>query len=336
MALSHGNIAHLCRSLALLLHSGITPAQGCQLLAREGAVPKGLTEELDQGIPLSDAMDKTGVFPPVVPALVRVGEETGNLEAALNALADQFDYRRRTGEQLRQALAYPCLILLLMLAVLTVLLVQVLPVFQRVYASLGGSLTGPGAWLLELGKGLKMALPALGLVILVVGAAGMYLFRHPEIGKSLLAPLADRGLLRRFRNARFVRALAMGMNSGLTAESSAELAGLLLEDSPKSAARYHRLQEALAAGEDLAEALEVGGFLSPAQSRLLAVGLRSGSGESIMALLAQQLEEEACRALEAAAGRIEPTLVLIASALVGGILLTVMLPLLNILSLIGG
>lgn len=334
--LNNRDTAYLCRSLALLLHSGVTPAQGCRLLDREGAaVPKQLTDALDRGLPLSEAMEMTGVFPPVVPALVRVGEETGNLEAALSALADQFDYRRRTEEQLRQALIYPCLILLLMLAVLTVLLVQVLPVFQRVYASLGGGLTGPGAWLLELGKGLKTVLPALGLVVLVIGAAGVSLFRHPQIGKSLLAPLADRGILRRFRNARFVQGLAMGIRSGLTAEASAELAGLLLEDSPKAAARHRRLQEALSAGTAPAQALEENGFLSPAQSRLLAVGLHSGSGESILALLVQQLEEEACRALEAAAGRIEPALVLITSGLVGIILLTVMLPLLNILSLIG-
>ena len=76
-------------------------------------------------------------------------------------------------------------------------------------------------------------------------------------------------------------------------------------------------------------------MLPRAECRLLELGMRSGSGEEVMDHIAQRLSEEADAALEARMGQIEPTLVMISSLLVGLILLSVMLPLMNIMTAIG-
>lgn len=341
MVLTDQKIAYLCRSLALLLHSGISPAEGCFLLAQEEADPlrKRMGEALDSGMPLSDAMEKTGAFPAYVSAMVRVGEATGRLEETLEALADHCEYRCRTAHQLRQALTFPGMILLLMLVVIGVLLVKVLPVFQQVYASLGSGLTGPGAWLLTLGQGLQKALPVL-LILLVLAAAAVLAFCcHSRLRSAISAlwrrKFGDRGIRRRFNNARFAQGMAMGLASGLVPEEAARLAGQLLEDTPDAARRCARLQSELETGADLAAALENAGLLTAARGRLLAVGLRSGSGDRTMEQIAASMAEEAAEALETALSRIEPVMVLGASVLVGSILLTVMLPLMNILSALG-
>jgi type IV pilus assembly protein PilC len=83
------------------------------------------------------------------------------------------------------------------------------------------------------------------------------------------------------------------------------------------------------------EAMEKTGFLMPAQSRMLAVGLRQGSGDRVCEELANRLMEQADETLENTVAKIEPAMVLLASALVGMILLSVMLPLMNIMSAIG-
>ena len=83
------------------------------------------------------------------------------------------------------------------------------------------------------------------------------------------------------------------------------------------------------------EAMAQAGFLQPAQCRMLAVGLRQGSGDLVMADIADRLQEEAQESLEKTAAKAEPTMVLAASVLVGLILLAVMLPLMNILTAIG-
>ena len=117
MVLSDQKISQLCGALAMLLQAGVMPADGCFLLAREEADPllTRLGEGLDRGKTLSQAMADSGVFPPEIPAIIRVGEDTGRLEEALQSLADHYAYRDRTARQLRQALIGPCLILVLVL-----------------------------------------------------------------------------------------------------------------------------------------------------------------------------------------------------------------------------
>jgi len=145
----------------------------------------------------------------------------------------------------------------------------------------------------------------------------------------------DKGILRQFNNARFAGALAMGMTSGLTIEEALDLSGKLLSDIPSGAVRWEHCAAAVHRGEDLTDALEDAGLLPKDKARMLAVGIRSGNGDQTMHLIADRMMEEAEEALTALVSKIEPAMVLTASILVGAILLSVMVPLLNIMSTIG-
>lgn len=345
MKLSYTEIAALCRNLSRLLHGGLSLNEGLFLLAEEeqGSYQELLTtmgQAMDRGCDLRDAMMQSGAFPSHVCGMVQVGEEAGRLEEALEGLAAYYEERVRTTRRIRSALTYPCLILGLMLIVITVLLTKVLPVFESVYASLGVSMTGAAGVLLAFGQGLGPILPVL-LGMLAVGiAAGVAVWRKPALRESVkvrfLGKFGDRGILRNFNNARFVRSLALGLGSGLPAEKGLELAQELLSDIPEGAERCAACAKAFQSGGDLAEAMAKTGFLTPARSRMLRLGLRSGSGDQVLADLANTLMEEAEAVLDAAVGRIEPAMVTVCSVLVGGILLTVMLPLIDILSALGG
>lgn len=344
MKLSWMETAQLCRSLSLLLHSGITLAEGLQLLARteEEKMQRLLSElalQLETGSSLSDAMASQGVFSCEVTGLVRAGEKTGRLEEALRSLAEYYEDRVRITRQLRSALAYPCLLLMLLLGVLGVLLVQVLPVFDRVYASLGSGMTGVAGGLLALGRGLKRGLPVL-LAAAAAAAAVLVLLGVCRPFREKLAAwfsrrFGDRGVGKRFHNARFAKALAMGLGSGLPLEEAAELSRQLLSDVPGAAERCRCCAAVLKKSGNLAAAMAAAELLTPAQSRLLELGLRGGNADRVMEHLAGELREDAGQALETVLSRVEPALVLGASVLVGTILLAVMLPLMEILSAIG-
>ena len=137
------------------------------------------------------------------------------------------------------------------------------------------------------------------------------------------------------KNANFARALAMGIGSGLPLEDAVEQAGKLLADIPAAASRCQCCVRLLHSGAQLSDAMGQSGFLGSAESRMLALGLRQGNGDKVMADLADRLMEQADEALENAVAKIEPAMVLLASVLVGAILLTVMLPLMNIMAAIG-
>ncbi len=343
--LRNEQISSLCMELALLLHAGVGVGDGLALLAEETRHPddRALLETMagrvDEGETLSAAMQAGRRFPAYVSGLVEVGERAGRLEEALQALSRYYEDRTRMDRRLRSALLYPAVMLLMMLVVIVVLLSRVLPVFNDVYASLGGRLTGVAGGLLALGRGLDAAMPVLcgilGALVMFLAAFAVFGgFREKVLG-VWRRRWGDRGLSRRMSTARFAQALAMGLRSGLPMEEALELAGQLQGDVPAAAARCKACLDRLAQGESLAEALRSAEVLPPAACRLVALGERSGTGDAVMEEVARRLAEESEAALEEKVGRVEPALVLVTSILVGAILLSVMLPLMNIMAAIG-
>ena len=132
-------------------------------------------------------------------------------------------------------------------------------------------------------------------------------------------------MARQFNNARFARGFSMGLSSGLPLETAAEFAGQLLSNIPQAARRCGACTQALREGAPVREAMEKGQLLSPAQSRLLSLGIQGGNADSVMENIAGQMMEDAQASV----------MVLVSSLLVGLILLAVMLPLVDIMSVIG-
>lgn len=334
----------LTHALAMLLHSGISVPEALFLLAQEEecamkALLAALGTQTDQGLPLSAAMEASGAFSPYVCGMVRVGEDTGRLEESLNAISDYCLERCRVNTRLRSALTYPGIILILMLAVIGVLLVQVLPIFDRVYSALGSGLTGIPALLLEFGRGISRAMPWLLGIFLLLGVSLAVILLSPPLRQGCIRLFqrcfGDRWVFRKFHNARFARGLSIGLRSGLMLDDALELACGLLSDAPGAEERARRCADAVSNGASLAEAMGCNQLLPPSACRILTAGIRSGNADRCMEEIADRLHEDAADSLDRLLSRIEPAMVLTASILVGLILLSVMLPLLNILNTLG-
>lgn len=339
--LTNEQIGSVCMALGHLLHAGIGTADALVLLQQDEQIPvvrqllDRMARQADAGISLAAAAEESGSFPQYVCTLLEVGHRVGKTEQTLFALARYYQNRARLENQLRTALLYPAMLLLVLLAVTVALLVWVLPVFRDVYARLGATLTGVAGWLLALGQGLGQALPwALGVVVLL-GA----LLAVSAIGKKVKAFLgkwlADVGPLRKVNTARYIQALTMALSSGLTAQEAASLAGELAgEESGNFQKRCDTCLKTLEE-QGLAQALKSGGLLSPADSCLLEAGIRSGQSERVLETISSRLLEESEDALAAAAGRVEPCVVALCCGVIGLILLSVMLPLMQIMTAIG-
>lgn len=335
----------LCQSLYHLLRAGIAQGDAFVLLAGdEGEGPwrqelLALADRADGGLDLAENLRQSHCLPHYACALLEVGGQVGRLEETLEALAQYYEGRARLERRLRAALLSPAVLLLVLLAVVMVLLVWVLPVFRDVYGQLGVALTGVAGGLLALGELLRRLLPALVLLLAltVLGVGGLAL--SPPLRETLLdlwrRKGGDRGISGKIARARFAQALSMALSSGLTAEEGVELASRLTQSSPAFQRRCAVCRAELAGGGGLPAALRESGLLSPGDCRLLEAGLRSGSGERVMEQISARLLEDSECALEETLGRIEPTLVVVMAGLVGAILLSVMLPLMDIMTAIG-
>ena len=336
--LQDGELSSFCMEAALLLHAGVGVGEGLRLLAQEDESGRAdllaaMARRTDGGETLSAAMEAAGVFPDYAVGLTAVGERSGRAEEALRALADAYEERARLSRHIRGALLYPAVLFFLMLAVVAVLLMKVLPVFDEVFASLGGRLTGLAGGLLALGRGMDAAMPAL-CAVLAAAVAFLAAFAVSDAFRGALLRRwnrrhGDRGLARDVAASRFAQALSMGMRSGLPIEDALRLAEKLNGDNP--AACLGRVEK----GSGLAEALRDSGALPPSSCSVLALGIRAGTGDTVMAEIARRLNERCGEEIDAKVGRVEPSLVVAASVLVGVILLSVMLPLMNIMAAVG-
>ena len=343
--LTNSEISAFCLGLSLLIHSGVGVGDGLALLAEEETdgeyrdMLKELSESADSGVSLAEAVKTSGRFPGYVCGLLEVGEKSGRTEEALSALARYYEDRARLDHQIKTALLYPAILLVIMLAVIAVLLIRVLPVFNEVYAYLGASLTGIAGGLLSLGRALDAGMPVLlvilGIVVvLIILFAAVPAFREKLTG-FWRRRMGDKGVSKKINTACFAQSLSMGLSSGLPLEEALSLAGSLLDDVPAAKARCEDCQKRIESGESLSAAMKASGALPNTECRLLELGLRSGTGDAAMEQIARRLSEESEIALEESVARVEPALVMVTSALVGIILLAVMLPLMNIMTSIG-
>ena len=338
--LSYGEIAEVSLELSLLLHAGVGTGDALYLLGEDSPHKKllsAMADEVDGGAALASAMRSSAAFPTYACGLVEVGERTGRTEEALAALSRYYEDRVRMDRRVRSALLYPAVMLALMLVVIGVLLVKVLPIFDDVYASLGTRLTGVAAGLLTVGRWLEGALPVFWAVLAALVLIGFLFTAVGPLRRSLVSfwqrGHGDRGVSRKLNNARLAQAMAMGMASGLPLEEALGLSAGLVEGGARR--RCEDCRKRLDNGEALSAALKASGLLPASQSRLLELGQRSGAGDASMEKIARDLTEEGEAALDAAVSRVEPALVLLCSVLVGLILLSVMLPLMHIMSAIG-
>ena len=338
--LSYGEITEVSLELSLLLHAGVGTGDALYLLGEDSPHKKllsAMADEVDGGAALASAMRSSAAFPTYACGLVEVGERTGRTEEALAALSRYYEDRVRMDRRVRSALLYPAVMLALMLVVIGVLLVKVLPIFDDVYASRGTRLTGVAAGLLTVGRWLEGALPVFWAVLAALVLIGFLFTAVGPLRRSLVSfwqrGHGDRGVSRKLNNARLAQAMAMGMASGLPLEEALGLSAGLVEGGARR--RCEDCRKRLDNGEALSAALKASGLLPASQSRLLELGQRGGAGDASMEKIARDLSEEGEAALDAAVSRVEPALVLLCSVLVGLILLSVMLPLMHIMSAIG-
>ena len=335
-------LSSICYQLGLLQKAGIGSEEGVSLLAEDapdrtaGEVLTALHGHLSEGLPLSAALEKQGSFPDYMVRMVEIGQASGRLDQVLSALSTYYRRQSETNSAIRRAILYPAVMAVLVCAVFLILIIRVLPVFQQVFTQLGVSLSPLAQGLLRSGEAGKYI--AGGFVVLLAVGAVALLFvsrRRSKAAQSLETRFLGRGATgRAVERSHFANAMALMLQSGLPLDEAMErtaklLAGSSLE-SPIEACRK-RMEE----GVDFSAAVSGCGLLDKMQCGLLSAGFRAGSSDKVMEELAVRCQEEADERLSRLLSRMEFILVAVLCLAVGLVLLSVMLPLLGVLSAIG-
>lgn len=343
--LSNEYVSAFCLEFSLLLHSGIGVEDGLYLLAEDEdnkqnkKMYKAMAEELADGKTFSQVIEKTGVFPKYVSDMIATGENTGRLEQSFKSLASYYDRQVQINSQIKSALLYPLILMLLMFVIIIVLLVKVLPIFDQVYSQLGGSMTGAAKVLLDIGQYIKQLLPVIlvivGIVATLVAIIALTQSTRLFVLKLYKKWFGNHGITKKISDSRFASSMAMGMQSGLNTEEAFRNAMNFHGGSKAVKKRYENCLNMLESGEPLAKCFKDNHIFETSFCRILDLGAKSGTADDAMEEIARRLDDKVQREIEKKVGRIEPTIVIVTSVLVGIILVAVMLPLINIMSSIG-
>ena len=337
-------LASFCEQMAMMLKAGISSLEGISILKESlqdtagRAILEEVYEELEQSGELSGALTKTGVFPTYFLNLTEIGERAGRLDEVFSSLAVYYDRQDALSKNIRRAVTYPCVMIGMMLAVILVLVIRVMPIFGRVYEQLGTEMSGVSKSIMDIGTWLgRYSLAILVIAVLLVALA-LYLAMTKR-GRGYLKAMGrrlpfTRGIYEATALSRFADGMAITLKSGLDSDEGLELSGKLT-DSPDLREKIEACRRRTAEGEELGAAFQEAGVFSGLHARMVNVGILSGSLDQVMERVAEQYAGEADERISRTVSRLEPTLVAVMSILVGMILLSVMLPLMGIMSGIG-
>jgi len=334
-----------CQELHQLYRAGIPSSDSLELIAEDETNGrfKSIWEEMlgimRAGAPLSSAMEAVRAFPVYMCKMIVLGEQTGRMEDVLDGLSRFYERKLRMEEALRSAVTVPAILLAVMLAVQILLITQVLPVFERVLSQIGIQMSGLAKAMVRLGSVLTRVENGIfiALAILVIAIAVIVLV--PPVRQRLVHwfrwRFGGRGFLGAGARARFASSVSMAISSGMGMEEAVQLASQVSGGSAEIDAGIERCAALLRDGVRPSKAFAECGLFREKETKLLTVAAHSGSFPEALDTLAEQKEAESIRLLNRVIGTIEPVVVLITCALIGVILLSVMLPILGMLTGMG-
>lgn len=343
-SLSDNELAVFAEQLSLLLHSGISLLEGISILLEdfpEGPEKQYLTpvlEQLELTGELSSALSSTGQWPDYFIKMTELGERSGTLDDVMHSLSVYYTRRSILHKNIKSAVIYPLILLSMLSAVLFVLMDQVMPVFYQVFRQLGIEISGITASVFYISR-ISQTIAAVLLLLVITCVIFCMLLLRTETGrKHLLSVLQYIPLIRQIRHllscSRFSGAMSAAIHSGLDMSESFDLASSLTEDT----VFQQKLESAsvlLEEGTEFGEAFNKTGVFTGMNARLFSVGFRSGSADTVLEQISISCQEESEHRIQSAVGLLEPVLTVILSILTGLILVSVMLPLLSVMSSIG-
>lgn len=345
--LSNSERIIFCEQMGMILKAGMSATEGIMLMKEDAGQEAGslrtLYEEIQTNLEETgifyDALEETGAFPGYMIHMTRIGEQTGNLDEVMEGLAAYYEREENMVQDIKSAITYPLLMLGMMLVIFLVMIVQVLPVFSQVYAQLGGQLTGMAAVLLKAGEGIRQYYGWIFLVLFVIAGGFIWLLGSAK-GKERFRHMTrrffgTRHIMEQIQLARFASGMSMALRSGMDYDGAFQMVESLMAGDASMKQKMSACQKEMEDGETFSMAAVQAGIFTGLYGRMLYIAERTGDTDRALKKIALQADDEVTARIQNFISVLEPTLVAILSVLVGGILLSVMVPLMGILSNIG-
>lgn len=332
------------RQLSTMIESGITLVHALGILSDQvenknlKVVVASVRRDIDAGSSFFQALNKhPKVFSELFINMVKAGEASGKLDEVLDRLASYLEKSSALIRKIRTSLVYPAVVVTMAILITAVLLLKVVPTFKGIFSLLGGSLPLPTQILIAASDFLKnYFLLFLGIIVVAVIAlkkfigtkTGRYFFDKQKLEIPIIGPL-----FRKLAVAKFSRTFATLVKSGVPVLGALEIVSKtsgnrVVEEAVMGCSKSVR------DGEAISRPLSKSGVFPPMVCGMISIGEQTGQLEKMLSKIADFYDEQVDAAASALTSMIEPLVIAFLGIVIGGIVISLFLPIFKITELI--
>lgn len=329
------------RQLSTLQDAGLPIVQSLQILTdmqRPGAFRNSLsqvTEDVQGGTMLSDAMARhPKIWDKLYTNLVKAGEAAGALDVILRRLSEFREKAQKLKKKIIGALIYPVAVLTIAVAILTFIMVFIVPKFEQIFRDLNIRLPALTVLLIEMSN----FVASFWWIILLVGTfavVGIKIFRGTEAGGAVVDRVALKvpvlgTVVKKGSVARFTRTLGTLVTSGV---GFLDALDITKSATPNIVVRnaIQDVRDSVKEGETINEPLRRSGVFDDIVVNMIKVGEETGELDKMLIKIADNYDEEVDSAVAAMMALLEPALIIFMGVAVGFIVIALFLPLISII-----
>lgn len=340
------DIVIFSRQLATMIDAGIPLMQALHILGEQienknlQNIVINVRQDIEAGVSLPDALARhPGAFSELFINMARAGEASGLLNDILERLAAYLEKSAALMRRIRSGLVYPAVVVSMAILITAVLLLKVVPTFKSIFDILGGDLPLPTKILI----GISDILRHYFLLMVGVLVLGGFLFKkyistekgRYNFDKRLLQLPIFGDLFRKVAIAKFSRTFSTLVKSGVQILNALDIVGKtsgnrIIEEAVSNC------RQAIREGEPIANPLANSGVFPPMVTRMISVGEKTGQLENMLSKIAEFYEEQVDAAVAGLISIIEPLVIAFLGIIIGGIVISLFLPIFKITQLVSG
>ena len=339
------SVAVFTRQLATMIDAGLPLVQSLEVLSSQQDnkvfkdIIRVIREDVEGGSTFAGALKKhPTAFNELYTNLVVAGEEGGILDTILNRLATYIEKAEALKKKVKSALIYPATIVTVAVAVVMILMLFVIPVFETMFQSAGQSLPLPTVIVLTMSKMIKKYIVIFIPVLILL----FYLFKRyykTDNGKAVVDRLLLKSpvfgpLFRKIAVARFSRTLGTLVSSGVPILDGLTIVSRTAGNRAIEIAIMNA-RASIREGETIAEPLGRSSLFPPMVIQMIAVGESTGALDTMLSKIAEFYEDEVDVAVSNLTSLLEPLLMIFLGVVIGGVVIAMYLPIFNMASAVG-
>jgi type IV pilus assembly protein PilC len=334
------------RQLATMVGAGISLLEAIDVLKDQAETPgmrstcETIADQLRGGADLSAAMATCPkVFNELYVSMVSAGEVSGQMDGVLERLADYQEASDELIREVKSAMTYPVISLTLVLGITAFLMIFIVPTFGEIFEEMDAKLPALTAFVLGTSDWMRANIGT-GVLGIVAFIAALVAFKRTDRGNRIFDIVKLRlpvfgPLIKKVSLARFSRTFGTLIKSGVpilaTLDIVAKTAGnVVIADAVRASS------SSVQAGDLLSEPLAENKVFPPMVVRMIAIGERSGALEELLEKIAEFYDREVKAQIKALTSLIEPILISFMGVIVGGVVMSVFLPILDLVGQLSG